>query len=358
MVMQKNTISLPGQLRQCSLFSRAATPLLVAALLIAALIFASCKQTEQEAGQTPKSVTGIQKTYDRGPVKCRIDVDKSEITIAERINLTITVDIDETYEVDLPPTGEKLAEFGIVDYHTTMPSLSTDGRKTISRSYVLEPFLSGDYTIPAMTVSFWKSGEKEETVHTIETEALSVLVKSLLPETFQDMKIHDIRQPVSLPQSMAIWIWSAAISGALIMLGLLGFYIYRKRRNAAIIEAENFIPAHEIAFADLERLVAENYIEKGHIKPFYHGVSNILRQYIENRFNINAPEQTTEEFLAGLETNNAFPVNFKELLKDFLRHCDLVKFAAHQPTTNDIQNTFDSCKTFIIETKPLEKDKT
>ena len=353
-----------NRLRLCSHRSRVTTTLLVVALLIAVLTIVACKQKAQTDHRTEKqeqeTVKGIHKIYDRGPAKCSIDVDKSEITIADRLNLKITVDIDETYEVKLPPIGEKLAEFGIVDYHTTAPELSKKGRKTISRSYVLEPFLSGDYTIPAMKIRFWKSGETDKDVHRLETEAIPISVKSLLPETLKDMKLHDIRPPVSLPQSMTIWIWTAAVCGGLIIFGITGFYIYRKRRNATVIKAELYQPPHEIAFAELEKLVEANLIEKGQIKPFYHGVSNILRQYIENRFNINAPEQTTEEFLAGLESNTAFsfqfPVKFQGLLKNFLKHCDLVKFAAHQPTTDDIQNTFDSCKTFILETKSVEAD--
>ncbi len=356
MVIKKNC----NRLRRCSHRSRVTTSLLVVALLIAVLSIAACKQKAQTEKKEPETVSGIHKTYDRGPAKCSIDVDKSEITIADRLNLKITVDIDENYDVELPPIGEKMAQFGIVDYHTTAPELSKKGRKLISRTYVLEPFLSGGYTIPAMKIRFGKSGEFDKDAHTLETEAIPISVKSILPETLKDMKLHDIQPPVPLPQSMTIWIWTAAACGGLIIFGITGFYFYRKRRNATIIAAEHFLPAHEIAFADLEKLVEAKLIEKGQIKPFYHGVSNILRQYIENRFNINAPEQTTEEFLAGLESDTEFsgkfPVKFQGLLKNFLKHCDLVKFAAHQPSTDDIQNTFDSCKTFILETKIRKTD--
>ena len=84
---------------------------------------------------------------------------------------------------------------------------------------------------------------------------------------------------------------------------------------------------------------------------FYQRISGILRHYIENRFGLHAPEQTTEEFLTGLEAGYDFSGEHKLLLKTFLNHCDLVKFAEFQPNTEDIQKTFDSCKAFIRATE-------
>ena len=49
-----------------------------------------------------------------------------------------------------------------------------------------------------------------------------------------------------------------------------------------------------------------------------------------------------------------FPDNYKPLLNTFLKHCDLVKFAEYQPSKEDIQKTFDSCKAFIEGTQERE----
>ena len=80
-------------------------------------------------------------------------------------------------------------------------------------------------------------------------------------------------------------------------------------------------------------------------------LSSIIRRYIENRFGLKAPEQTTEEFLTGLEKANEFPDEYKPLLRDFLKYSDLVKFARFEPGTKDIQKSFDSCKAFIKGTE-------
>jgi hypothetical protein len=331
----------------CRSVSSAIASMMVVLLLLG---MSSCKpKTSAEPPKKPPAI-GIHKSYERGPLSCTLDIDKSEMTIAERLNLTITAVVDENYEVELPATGDKLAQFGIVDYHTSMPELTDDHKKKISLSYVLEPFLSGDYTIPVMTVKFWKASEDPKEVHELETEEIKVSVKSLLPENINQMKLHDIRPPVALPGKIAPWEWAVGMGGLAVIGGLIFFIVHKLRKERQRV-AEKRLPPHEIAFNELERLIAQQFVEKGEVKLFYYEITNILRHYIENRFSINAPEQTTEEFLEGLQTNVSFPEKYKELLKIFLMHCDLVKFAAYQPTTNDIQSTFNSCRDFISETK-------
>jgi len=292
--------------------------------------------------------TGICKTYERGPVTVTVRTNRKEVTIAERLELTLEADAEEGQEVKLPAFGEKLEQFGIVDYRTSQPELVGKGRVRLRKSYVLEPFLSGTYKIPPMTVEFWKKGD-DANPHQIETEELEVHVKSLLPEDLSNLTIADIAPPLELPRPPLRWAWGAVAVGVLVV-GLLWWLLWwehRRRRPGEIAH----IPAHEIAYMELQRLVSENLIEKGEIKLFYLKISGVLRRYIENRFRLHAPERTTEEFLAELGTGEVLEGKHRTLLRTFLTHCDLVKFAEHQPSTAEIQQTFDSCKAFIAETE-------
>ena len=60
---------------------------------------------------------------------------------------------------------------------------------------------------------------------------------------------------------------------------------------------------------------------------------------------------STEEFLADLRDTDILIQSHKDLLREFLQHCDLVKFAEHVPDTAEIQQAFDACKRFILETQ-------
>ena len=332
---------------------------ITALALLSILILPSCRDTDgshkivkEDIGKTPAAA--IHKTYERGPATLSVDVDHSEITIADRLNLTITITVDENYGFELPKFGEKLEQFGIIDYHTSQPELTESKKKKISRSYLLEPFLSGEYKIPPMKALFWKEGEKETGAHEIESEELMITVTSLLPEKMAEMKIHDIVPPLSLPRSFNPWMAGGMGAGVVIALILAGFLIYKKMSsNKPVLKKR--IPAHELAYLELSKLVEQKLVEKGEIKPFYHGLSDILRRYIERRFGLSAPEQTTEEFLTHLRKSNGFIRQYNSLLKNFLSGCDLVKFAEHQPSTEDIQFMFDSCKAFISGTEEKQE---
>ena len=199
-----------------------------------------------------------------------------------------------------------------------------------------------------------KNGEKENGRHEIESEEIVVAVKSLLPEKMAELKMHDIVPPVGLPRSYNPWMVAAAAGGALAVLSLTGFLIYRRVKAARPVSAER-IPAHEIAYEELSNLVSQNLIEKGEIKRFYQGISDILRRYVGNRFGLAAPEQTTEEFLYSLRNSTGVIAQYKSLLQNFLSGCDLVKFAEHRPSAEDIQLMFDSCKAFIAEPKKRKR---
>jgi len=308
----------------------------------------SCSKTEkQDASSAKVKDTGIHETYENGPASLALDADKREMTIAQRLNLTIAVIVDEDYEVTLPAVGDKLEQFGIVDFHTTRPELADKNKKKITRSYVLEPFLSGDYKIPPMEVKFRKTGETQD--HSIKTSEITIKVKSLLPADMKDMKLNDIKPPVPYPRDYRMWAWGGAGVLAVLAVALGIFFILRRRKK---VEARTVLLApHEIAYRDLDALAAERLIEQGEIKLFYYRISGILRQYIENRFGLRAPEQTTEEFLSGLDKDSGLPAEFRPLLKTFLRNCDLVKFAEFMPENQEIEGAFESCRAFIRGTE-------
>ena len=93
----------------------------------------------------------------------------------------------------------------------------------------------------------------------------------------------------------------------------------------------------------------------GRIKEFYERISGILRYYIEDRYDLHAPERTTEEFLFELQATDVLAAADKKVLEEFLTHCDLVKFARHAPTTEQIQRTFDLVKDFVERTRSDER---
>ena len=305
-----------------------------------AAVTASCggqEPTERESYE-------IDETYRRGPVSFRTALSSDEITIAEHVTMLLEVRACEGYTTELPRFGEKLERFGIVDYDTGRPELRGDTVVT-RRTYELEPFLSGEYAIPPMTVRFRAEGDT--LVYTVESDTLRVRVNSILPDDLSGLEIRDIAGPAEIPAdyTKAVVIAAAAVAAA---AGL--FLLWRRRRVKS--SAIRRIPAHEAAYHALEMLLARGLVEEKRYREFTAEVADILRRYIEERFGLRAPERTTEEFLLEAGTGLDVDDSRKNILADFLIHCDLVKFAALEPSSGDVKRTFNTAKDFIDATKP------
>ena len=112
--------------------------------------------------------------------------------------------------------------------------------------------------------------------------------------------------------------------------------------------AEPVVPPHVRARRRLEQ--ALRLIDDP--KPFTIAVSDATRQYLEERFQFKAPERTTEEFLYELQASNLLTPDQKQSLGEFLKRCDMVKFARYEPLREELQSMHDSALRLVDETEP------
>jgi len=316
-----------------------------------ALIFgcAGCEKDAQRSGDTKEFE--IDKPYEQGPLSVHVRLDKDKINIAETVLLEFEAAIEPGYEVQMPKVEQVYENFGIVDWDNPGDRLDENNNVVRSYQYRLEPFVSGNFSIPAFTFEFRDVNSVEEKKYELTTEPIEVEVTSLLGEQRENLTIADIEDVVEMPEKASLW-WVWAI-GAIAIIGAGSWLYLRRKRYTELVRI--FKPAHEIAYERLKALVADDLINAGKIKEFYERISDILRHYIEHRFELRAPERTTEEFLTELAVTDVLAESDKELLGEFLEHCDLVKFAKHEPAAKQIQQTFDSVKDFIEKTKSEER---
>jgi hypothetical protein len=71
---------------------------------------------------------------------------------------------------------------------------------------------------------------------------------------------------------------------------------------------------------------------------------------LEERFELQAPDRTTEEFLDELRWRPVLSGQQKDLLRDFLVRCDLVKFAKAELAPNDLQGLYNAALILIDQT--------
>lgn len=318
---------------------------LVATLL--SLVFAAASCADKRGDMEKETTYEIDRVFERGPVSFRVAVNHKEVTIADHVTMLIEARARDGYRVELPRFGEKLEQFGIVDYTTPKPELEESGVVVTRRIYELEPFLSGEYRIPPMTISFWQEGDT--LIHELESDTITVAVTSILPEDHAELEIRDIAGPVFFPRSTYP---ALIIAGAAILVAVLAVLFRRRKKK---LEQAPEISPHELAFIQLEQLLESGLLTEKRYREFTAAISDVLRLYIENRFGLKAPERTTEEFLVEAKTGLPVDDERKKIIEEFLHHCDLVKFAALEPSENDVKRTFETCRDFIDATKKEEE---
>lgn len=301
----------------------------------------------RKGSSLPVEEDGFSKVYERRPFTLTIKTDRKKISVAERINFSIVVEHDEGFTVEIPSFKDKLGDFSIVRHNVSDPKLTLSNTVVITHSFVLEPFLSGEYVIPSFTVLYWQKSDKEPVKQELTTEPLTISVGSLLYGKTEKPELNEIKGPVDLPLRPN---WLLIVLSFLLFTGIIVVFILFRKRKREEVSAIPSIPPYEIALKELEALLKEDLIAKGFIKLFYQKISDIVRNYIENRFRIHAPERTTEEFMEELRSSTLLQQQYRPLLEKFLTHCDMVKFAKYHPSEDEILATIDSAKDFLFKT--------
>lgn len=158
--------------------------------------------------------------------------------------------------------------------------------------------------------------------------------------------IRDIRGPKYL---LPDWVLPALIAGTVLLgFGLYGLWRRRRRRRTPAL-----LP-YELALQRLDEI--RTLMRPANAREFCIAISDIVRGYIEQRFQVTATRRTTEEFLRDLLQNaNAALAQHQALLAEFLQQCDFVKFAALSLTLNDMEALRQSARAFVLETAKAER---
>jgi len=328
-------------------------PALFLCLLIVSLQISCSPEPETE---TTARDQGIIQSYVQGSFSLIQRTSKKEITIAEQFTLVLETAVPENTGVEFPTYSASLGDFTLKDARISPARMTGSGdtvRIVHQVTYLLEPYLSGSYTIPAMTV-IYRDKKNDTEVSTIVTEKIEVAVQSLLGPGTATVEIKDIKPPLSLPPDRVQQLLVVGLVLLLAALAISGFFYWKKKTGKKLPAAVQLLP-DEIALQELDRLLSDDLLARGAIKLFHLRISDILRHYIENRFGLKAPERTTEEFLLELSRaksfGNALLGSHKTLLTEFLTQCDLVKFAKHEPTIAESEKTVTICREFIEKTR-------
>lgn len=217
-----------------------------------------------------------------------------------------------------------------------------------TQTFIIEvmPLAVGRLAIPL----YWslKNGEKTSTVQSPDL-SLEVAEPPLGPEA----QIHDIKAPIAA--RAALWPWLLALA---LLAGAYALIRHYSRTGALApllpTEPPDDRPPHVRAENELDSLQSSGLWEEHRHKEFYFLLTDILRRYLDGRFNIPAPNLTTLE-LARQMREGEIDRRASLSVKEILDRSDLVKFAKMTPDKNDGPEDIRLAREIIKETAPRDQ---
>ncbi|MBI1807840.1 MAG: hypothetical protein HYR76_12400 [Ignavibacteria bacterium] len=286
-------------------------------------------------------------------VRVTAKVDSNHILIGDWIKLHVEVEHLSNATVTLPSLPDSIEGFEIIQREA--PTVKKSDRLVVeSATFTLTAFDSGMHVIPPISVKYTLTGDT--TKHTVESSPIPIMVRGVAVDTTKEIK--DVKPPLSVPISFAEVL--PYLIGILAVAGLVWLYYYIRRKKAmgeSLLPEEPPRPAHEIALDALRSLRAEQLWQRGKVKEYYSQLTDVIRLYIEGRFDAMAMEMTSDEILASSPVS-MLSRDIIEKLREILIRADLVKFAKFQPLPEEHESSMTLAFGFVESTWQKTSDST
>jgi hypothetical protein len=284
-------------------------------------------------------------------IKATASIDSTSILLGDQVKLFLEIDHPKNVDIEFPQVPDTILEKIEVLNRSGIDTFEHDDesfQKQI-QSYLITSFDSGTYRIPP----YWFKLDLDGRIDSVPSNGVTLRVHSIPIDTTRGPT--DIKMPYDAPLTLKEV--TPYILGIILIGAILFFILYsikRKKQNKPIftLPKKPKEPAHVIALRELDRIKSEKIWQKGKTKQFYSEVTETLREYIEDRFEIKAMEQTSDETIESFRARHGLlkDKTFENLIQ-ILKLADLVKFAKYQPLPDDDNMALVNAYFFVNDTK-------
>lgn len=296
------------------------------------------------------AVSLAQNAHAAGRSQIKASLDSLQLTMGQqtiaRVDIVKGADAPSELLVDKKAFP---AQVEIIDWLEGDTTDIGNGLVEIKRGLLIQSFDSGVYTIPPFLLV---SGPD-----TIRSNSLSLKVNPVDVTALTD--IHPIADVAEFDSKWYDWLpdwitdyWVYILLGVLIIAGgVCAYLIMSKKVNVTILPQKKRLPPDQIAFNRLNALKEAQLWEKGQEKEYYTRLIDILRDYLQERFGINAMEMTSSQILKALRANEETRLSHSRMER-VVEIADFVKFAKVRPLPDDNVRAFSDAMQFVEETRP------
>lgn len=149
------------------------------------------------------------------------------------------------------------------------------------------------------------------------------------------------------------WYW-VVIGLALAALAVVVYLLYKKN-GPGLLPRKRIILPYPLAVSRLNELKRRKLAESGNDKEYYTELTDILRQYLEGRFGVQAREMTSTQIIEAMQADPRISAEVEALVPMF-ETADFVKFAKMKAPVDENTRAFGLVRSFVERTKPVEED--
>ena len=281
--------------------------------------------------------------------------DSTRILIGDQVGFTLNIDQPSGISLSLPVLKDTLT--GKIEIlagpESDTVELNSD-RIRIIEKYLVTSFDSGFHRVDPVYAEI--SGADGIKRFFSDYSVLEVTRARITPP--DSAEIFDIEGPYRAPITAGEVLPWALLAIIVLLLAWLIIKLIRRLKKEKKEETKPVAtePAHVIAFRELSLLRDEQLWQKGDAKKYYIRLTGIVRQYLENRYNVNSLEMTTSETLDALVKTGFKKNESYNRLKSVLNQADLVKFAKYKPDPVENDTVFNESWEFVEATRLLVQE--
>ena len=284
-----------------------------------------------------------------GQISATFKGDSSKIEIGDYLNMKVVVNTRPDIEVDFPKfPGDTIGKVSIIK-KDKIDTAKLGGGVIYSQNVTISAYEEGRYIFEPFKIYF--RDKSTGIIDSAYTNAWEFTVTSMPVDTTKPIK--PIKAPLKVPYLVKEFYWWIAAAVALLIAAIVGFFLYRKYKNKpapVVARPRPKDPPHIWANRELQKLDSEKLWQNDQIKQYHSRLTDILRSYLEYRYDYYALESTTEEIQKELGRLD-ITMDASSKLMETLRLADFVKFAKMSPAPDANMRSMQSALAFVDMTK-------
>ena len=285
----------------------------------------------------------------RDGIDIKVDAEPAQVDIARDFFVTLSFVAPAGKVVTLPDLRDRFTGFRVAEDFTEDPVVADDGSTTLVSRWRLVPEpVAPKYRLAPFVVMVSSSqtttpSDPQSSQTSFCTSAVYFTPPAAREPVTGDMEIDPKKDLPPLSWKLVGWCALALALVAALVLGI--WWVIKKIRE--MVRVHRMSPIQR-ALYELDNLLGRKLVESGKYKDFYVELTMVVRRYVQRQHEVRATSLTTEEFFDMTRNAPSFPKSTLDLLIDFLRKADMVKFAGVTATPATASAAVDSARTYVV----------